>query len=209
MTLPIQRTNIVSGDIPPSFLRAARESNKVAIDIETTGLDYRTDQIGSIQLFDCVSRCVIVRPPYAADMKVMRELLADRQIAKTFHHAMFDLRFLRFRHGLTAVSVSCTKVAAKIVLGGEGPFSLSALVSRYLGIELDKSERTSDWLSVALSASQLEYALSDTLHLPRLLNLLMHDARRKRLTSTVKRSFDYIPVRVELDICGVGDVFVY
>src|SRR5688500_3235048 len=97
---------IVSGDVPQFFARAVEVSARAYLDIETTGLNYKKDKIGSIQLFDGASSVVVLRPPFAG-MKVLNGILSNRSIKKVFHHAMFDLRFLRVGLGARAESICC------------------------------------------------------------------------------------------------------
>jgi hypothetical protein len=46
----IQQVDLVEGDVTSDFEPAARDAATVAWDIETSGLDWRLDQIGTCQL---------------------------------------------------------------------------------------------------------------------------------------------------------------
>lgn len=48
---------------------------------------------------------------------------------------------------------------------GQGSASLASLASSFLGLDLPKSDRLSDWSARPLSSSQLSYAVSDVAHL--------------------------------------------
>jgi len=137
-------------------------------------------------------------------------LLEDASIQKIFHHAMFDLRFLCYHWRVNAANVACTKIASKLIDPSrtEG-HTLASLLLQYLGISLDKTKRKSDWLSWALSESQLVYAGNDVIHLPELLSVLMRELQTRNLGDLAKRSFAHIPTQVQLDIAGYKNVYGY
>lgn len=201
------RAVISDGDLPKFFLRSLGDSS-VAIDIETSGLDFRNDEIGSIQVFSKIGKVCIIRPPFRK-MPRFAALLADGEKRKIFHHAMFDLRFLKYRFDFRLNNIACTKIAAKIVYPDLERHSLVDLIAIYFSESIDKTMQRSNWLSRELSQDQIDYAIRDVIYLPRLLNLLLRDARVTSAYGLIRKSFEYIPSRVELDIRNVGDVFTY
>lgn len=208
--IPAVHVETVSGDLMPDVVARvkARARPRIAVDIETSGLDFRIDEIGSIQVFDGQSTVSIIRPPFSS-LENLKGLFRDKEVLKIFHHAMFDLRFLRFKFGITSSNIACTKIAAKIAVSEDKNTSLRYLLNKYLGVEIDKSLQTSNWLSEVLSDDQIGYAIRDVYFLPKLLHVLTRDARQRKRGRLVIASFDYIPERVELDVQGIGDVFVY
>lgn len=199
---------VARGDIPSALVQRLQSSSasRIAIDIETSGLNFRDDKIGAIQVFDGQT-VYVVRPPFS--LKLLAETVSNENVVKIFHHAMFDLRFLAYKFGFVPKNIRCTKIAAKIVLDDLDRVSLTDIVHYYLGRELSKGQQTSNWMEAALTPDQLLYAARDVIYLPRILNLLMRDAARKRRQALVISSFKYIPTRVQLDISGQGDVFTY
>ncbi|NYF21841.1 ribonuclease D [Xanthomonas sp. JAI131] len=193
---------LCTGDLPveSSF------GDFVAIDIETSGLDFRFDRIGSIQVFNG-SLVYVVRPPFGTPER-LAGLLENPGIKKIFHHAMFDLRFICSNFIVNPKNICCTKVAAKIVDRDIEKHSLSLLLNKYLGVTLDKRLQTSDWVNGELSQAQLDYAARDTIYLRDLLCKIMEGASEGNLAE-IYSSFYYIPTRVSLDVAGVGDVFSY
>ena len=87
-------------------------------------------------------------------------LLADEMVVKVFHHAPFDLRWMSSRWDTPVATVACTKVASRLLrpdaAGQE--HSLRNLVAHHLGVNINKSERLSDWTQDELTPSQLQYA---------------------------------------------------
>jgi ribonuclease D len=137
-------------------------------------------------------------------------LLENPRIMKIFHHAMFDLRFLHYRWRLIPANTACTKIASKL-LTPERPegHSLASLTQQYLGVTLNKTWRTSDWLSSNLAPAQLEYAGNDVVYLSSLLQSLMSTLKGRGLDDLARRCFAHIPAQVQLDVRGYKDVFGY
>lgn len=198
-------------DVPTAFVDAAREHKAVAWDIETSGLDWRSERIALCQLLVKEHGLSIVkikkgrkRPPNLSKM------LRDKNIQKIFHHAMFDLRFLCYHWGIGANNIACTKIAAKLVDPGKSEgHTLANLVQQYLGVKLDKGARKSDWLTWGLSSEQLKYAGDDVKYLPDLLRILLQELDKKERRDLALRCFAHIPTQVELEIQGFRDVFGY
>lgn len=210
MTTPTPEFNLVEGDVSADFEWAVRDARIVAWDIETSGLDWRFDRIATCQLHvPNVGTQVIQVNGHQPDR--LRELLMSERVTKVFHHAPFDLRFMRHHWKAHARNVACTKILSKIVRpeATSEEHSLKPTLKRFLGVTLDKSQQTSNWLSASLSHEQLQYAARDVEYLVPLLETLMDEARGSGVADIAERTFAYIPTRVETDIRGCGDVFAY
>lgn len=197
-------------DVPKAFVAAAREHQAVAWDIETSGLDWKSERIGLCQLLVKEHGLSIVkikknrRPPNLA------AILRDASIQKVFHHAMFDLRFLCYHWDITAENIACTKIASKLLDPEKTKgHTLTALVERYLGVTLDKGSRKSDWLTWGLSPDQLKYAGDDVKYLPDLLDILLKELEKKNRRNLAMRCFAHIPTQVQLEIQGFKDLYAY
>jgi len=68
-------------------------SRRIAWDIETTGLDWRREKIGTCQLFAEAVGAVVVSVGEDRPSALAR-LIEDNTVEKVFHHAPFDLRFM-------------------------------------------------------------------------------------------------------------------
>lgn len=181
---------------------------QVAWDIETTGLNWRVDSIGTCQLTDG-SRTVIVQVDGRRPERLAA--LVESGVQKVFHHAMFDLRFMARGWGVVPAEIACTKIAAKILNPNAAPESrsLKSLLREKLGMSISKDQQRSDWLREELSADQLRYAAIDVAYLSRLLERLLDELREQGTLELALMSFEYIPTRVQLDLCGAEDVFTY
>jgi ribonuclease D len=198
------------GDIGPSLAEKLRESRVVGWDIETSGLDWSTDRIGTCQLYSDQTGPVVLQLNGRVPMKLC-DLLRDTSVTKVFHHAMFDLRFMRAQWGVQACNVRCTKIAAKLLFP-EAPaeeHTLKSLLRRLENVELTKAERTSDWLSPDLTREQIEYAADDARYLLPLMGTLTRISRDRGLAGLLEHCFDHIPTRVELDVRRYSDIYLY
>jgi ribonuclease D len=192
-------------------LNASREHGSVAWDIETSGLDWRSERIALCQLLVANHGLSVVKIRKSRRKpQNLVSLLQDNSVQKVFHHAMFDLRFLCYHWNTSVQNIACTKIAAKLLdpekVQGH---TLSNLVREYLGVELDKSSRKSDWLTWGLSPEQWRYAGNDVRYLPDLLDRLLRELEKKDRYDLAKRCFAHIPTQVQLEIQGFRDLYGY
>lgn len=203
-------THLYHADLDESFLELCRAQGEVAWDIETSGLDWRTDRIATCQI--AAGKAVaVVRFSGRERPKRLVALLEDDAVMKVFHHAPFDLRFMSYQWQAVPTSVACTKVASKILDPqlDNGEHSLMPILARRLGVQISKAQQRSNWLAEELTAAQLDYAAADVRHLLSLLTSELKEARQRGLEHLIRRSFDYLPSRVALDLLGAGDVYAY
>ena len=167
------RTTLREGDIGESVAALFRASGRVAWDIETSGLDWNSHKIGTCQLYAPETVPIVVQLNGAVPRRLC-DLLRDSSVIKVFHHAPFDVRFMRAQWGVQADGVKCTKIASKLLfpeLPNEA-HSLEALLQRVTSVQISKDARTSDWLTEKLSDEQIEYASADVRYLLPLIDTL-------------------------------------
>lgn len=200
----------VERDLSADHLDAARRRGKVAWDIETTGLDWREDVIGTCQLYVPGGDTIIVQIGPEVPLR-LAELLTDDSVTKLFHHAMFDLRFMSHAWDAGPRNVACTKVAAKILHGNDpdATASLKGLLELHLGVKLDKAQQVSDWTAMELTEEQLAYASGDVLHLFDLLDRLEADLGREGCLELARACYAHIPTRLSLDLLDLPDIYIH
>jgi ribonuclease D len=98
------------------------------------------------------------------DMAPLRDLLLDRSTVKVLHAATQDLEIFLDKMKEVPGPIFDTQIAASVCGLGEQP-GYAKLVSRLLGIEVDKASQATDWSIRPLTTRQLDYALSDVTHL--------------------------------------------
>jgi ribonuclease D len=198
------------GDLDEALISEVKRCGVVGWDIETSGLDFHSDKIGTCQLH-VPTVGVIVVTVNGVRPEGLASLLEDPNVTKVFHHAPFDVRFMLAQWGARATSVKCTKIASKLVFPDlpSGDHSLQELLLRVASIKIEKGERLSNWMAESLSSSQIAYAADDVQHLLPLIDRLESLARDDGILKLLRECFEHIPVRAELDVRGYADVFSY
>lgn len=206
------RAVVRTGDLASKDLCLCVSGGSVAIDTETSGLDWREADLLLVQVYvPSAEVTFLVRYPHRAAPR-LRHVLELASVDKIFHHARFDLRFLQQHLEVEATSVHCTKVLSRIINGGTPPpsqHSLKSLVSEHLGIQLDKTQRLSDWSAESLTDEQVMYAANDVQFLPALFDRLYEEAASMGIAHLAEAAFAFLPTRVELDFREVDDPFAY
>ncbi|MBA2662853.1 MAG: ribonuclease D [Bradymonadaceae bacterium] len=202
---------VTKGDLPEAALDKAAIGGLVGIDTETSGLDWANDRLGLVQVFVPALHTVYLIHPTAETPARLVTLLKSESWVKVFHFALFDLRFLAARWGITPLNIRCTKVASKLLAPAQKKHSLADLVKARLGVELDKtpSIRTSDWTNDELSETQLQYAALDAVYLPALFELLEVELQEADLAELASQSFSFLPTQLRADLLGVEGLFSY
>lgn len=145
-------------------------ADRVGCDTETSSLSADTGRLFSIQFSDG-DFSVLVPVSEGVPPGPMAEILRDRSVVKVFHNARFDLDFLASA-GLAVENVFCTMTAEKLITkGANQSASLSETLYRYFAIDIDKTLRkrfNRNWNGI-WTDELVDYALSDVVHLPRLM----------------------------------------
>lgn len=175
----------------------------VAVDCETMGLHPARDRLCLVQLSSGDGEAHLVQiAPGQSEAPRLAALLGDPAVLKLFHFGRFDIAALKHAFGVLTAPVYCTKIASKLVRTYTDRHGLKDLVRELLGVELDKSEQSSDWGSGQLSETQLRYAARDVLHLHALRARLDAMLEREGRGALAQACFDFLPVRAELDLAG-------
>jgi len=139
-------------------------------DTETSGFDPRLGRLYSIQFSDGEFN-VLVPLNEGVELGQLGDILANERIVKIFHNAKFDIEFLSAA-GYAVRSVFDTMIAEKVLTRGAGQSaSLAETLYRYFAVDLDKSQRVKfgrKWDGI-WTPELIDYALSDVVHLPRLM----------------------------------------
>jgi len=201
---------LLRNDLDEALASAFSSAGRIAWDIETSGLDPRTDRIGTAQLHAPAVGTVVVQVGAAVPQRLCR-LLADPAVCKVFHHAMFDLRFMVAQWDAQPARIACTKIASKLLTPqlANNCHSLQSLLASYLGVEISKDQRLTDWLAPELTPAQLAYASRDVTYLIPLLSELEQRLHEAGLAGIYQACLDFLPTRVRLELGDWPDVFAY
>ena len=185
-------------------------ADQVAVDTETTGLDLNRDRLCVVQLSAGDGDAHLVhfpRPEYKAPN--LCRLLANENVTKLFHFARFDVAMLGQAMNVICRPVYCTKIASKLVRTYTDRHGLKDLCRELLGVDLSKQQQSSDWGADELSSQQLDYAANDVLHLHHLHGVLQDMLAREGRDHLAQASFDYLPIRAELDLAGWSETDIF
>jgi len=121
-----------------------------------------------IQIADTEEAAAIDPKAPGLDMTPLLELLVNNEdVLKVFHAGGQDLEIIYNMTGTTPHPLFDTQVAA-MALGQGEQIGYSNLVDSWLGIQIDKGARFTDWSRRPLDNRQIEYAIGDVTHLARI-----------------------------------------
>lgn len=129
-------------------------------------------QVGS------VSECAII-DPLAPEISLSPffALMQNPGVLKVFHSGRQDIEIIYNLSGKIPTPVFDTQIAGQVTGFGEA-ISYENMVKHILHIELDKTNRLSDWSSRPLKEKQLEYALADVTHLVHIYEYLRDELKK-------------------------------
>lgn len=198
--------HLIEGDLSLDLLEAYLQSEYLAIDTETMGLNPHRDRLCLIQLCNEHDRVTVIRVT-TLQMPRLVELLQAPRPMKIFHFGRFDLAMLRKNLGVRIESLYDTKVASKLARTYTSAHGLKDLVRDVLGFTLDKSAQQTDWGSPNLSSQQLEYSANDVRYLIQLKSRLDEMLSREGRLDLAHECFAHLPTLADLDLAGWTGLF--
>ncbi|MEZ5379424.1 MAG: HRDC domain-containing protein [Acidimicrobiales bacterium] len=150
-----------------AVLEQAAAHDRYAIDTEFHREKTYFPQVALVQL--AWADQVALIDPLAVDLGPMAELL-DSDSVCVMHAGTQDLEVLDLACGTVPTTLFDTQVAAGFL--GIATGSLASLLDIYLGVQLAKGDRLTDWLQRPLTNDQLAYAAGDVDNLLDLAGLL-------------------------------------
>ncbi|MGL4543680.1 MAG: ribonuclease D, partial [Polymorphobacter sp.] len=125
------------------------------------------------------------------DLKPLLDLLVEEPVLKVFHAGGQDLEIIYNLTGKTPFPLFDTQIAA-MALGQGEQVSYTNLVASFLGIQIDKGARFTDWARRPLNDRQIDYAIGDVTHLaalfPKMLAKLVKTGRGNWLDDEMARA---------------------
>ena len=137
-----------------------------------------------IQLADPKGNAFAV-DPLISDINLVPffDLMNNEKVPKVIHAARQDIEIFFYLTGTAPRPIFDTQVAAMVCGFGEAA-SYETLARKLANTRIDKSFRFSDWSARPLQTRQLEYALADVTHLPKI-----YDTLQKQLIRTGRGSW--------------------
>ncbi|MBN2254192.1 MAG: ribonuclease D [Deltaproteobacteria bacterium] len=171
-----------------SARRAICSSTAIAVDTEYDSFRYFREKLCLVQIMSG-KRAYLFDPLLGLDFSFLGDVFADVRVTKIMHAGDNDVRILSRDYGFFFRNIFDTYRAASLL--GCQQLSLSKVVHRYLGIELEKSKKMqrSQWETRPLSEEQLLYAVMDTKHLGALYQVLDDVLSSQNLKEKAYESF--------------------
>ena len=180
-----------------------RDEKVLGIDTETTGLDCHLHKLRLIQIASQNNPTLII-DCFKCDVKLLQPLLLNASV-KIFHNAKFDIQFLMSKGLEVSQTIFDTQLAHQLVNSGKANIkaSLKVIASEYLGIELSKEERLTDWSKEELTEAQLRYSSIDAKILLRLREILRDKLVSASLVRVAKIEFDCVLAVAMMEFNGM------
>ena len=185
--MPLNPLALIRRPMPPmlitdsaelaSLCRKFSRRNFVGVDTEFLRRSTYRPRLCLVQLSSGNTAAAVDVLAPGIDLAPLFDLILNPRVTKVFHSASQDLEIFHLVLGEVPQPVFDTQIAAMMCGFGEQP-SYAKLVEEFAGIELTKSAQQSDWSRRPLTASQIEYAVQDVVHLGRIYNLLSKRLRK-------------------------------
>ena len=159
---------IESTDALSAWLNAV-DGGPIALDTEADSFHHYREKVCLVQL-TAADRHALVDPLASIDLAPLAGPLSARSTRKLLHGADYDIRLLTRDFGFVIAGLTDTMISARLL--GEPALGLAALLTKYLGVTLDKSYQRADWSKRPLTPAMREYAIEDTRHLAALSSIL-------------------------------------
>ncbi|WP_375661905.1 ribonuclease D [Bartonella sp. OC16QHHD] len=186
------------------------QTDAVAIDTETLGLQPHRDRLCVVQLSSGDGTADIIQIAKGQkNAPNLVKLLEDKAVVKIFHFGRFDLAILAHTFGVMPEAIFCTKIASKLTRTYTDRHGLKEICNELLNVNISKQQQSSDWAAETLSQAQIEYAASDVLYLHRLKVIFEERLRREERENVAKACFQFLPMRARLDLLGWAEVDIF
>lgn len=190
---------------------------KWSLDVETfgsnsgDGLNPWKGDIRLIQIGLPNGKVLMVDLGHSADRRplpepfgsLLKRKLRDPHDQKLGHNLKFDLLWLAVKFGFKGRSLRDTMLASEVIWAGlRCKHGLKAVAER-LGLEVDKTEQTSDWGATDLTHAQLEYAAKDARIVHQIWNTLWAKACGEGVEKQIRGECGALPAFVEMELTGM------
>lgn len=203
-------------------VRYFSDKKVIGLDVETTDFEPWVGDLSLIQISDGENTVVVDVFALFEEAGIdrsevekgralfteLKTLLENPEVKVVIHNAKFEHKWLVDKCGIFCNSVFDTFLAAQLVdfnsdNDPKRAHNLAAVMRRYVGEDLDKTEQKSDWSVRPLTQEQLEYAALDVIFLPKLREELIQPLASKELLRVAKIEFDAVGVVAKMELRGV------
>ncbi|HYZ48234.1 MAG TPA: ribonuclease D, partial [Sphingomonas sp.] len=165
---------ITDSDTLAELCARLAKSRFVAVDTEFMRENSYWPDLCLIQIADENEAAAVDPKAEGLDMKPLLDLLVDNEeVLKVFHAGGQDVEIIYNLTGKTPHPIFDTQIASMAIGQGE-QIGYSNLVDNWLGIQLDKGARFTDWARRPLDKRQIDYAIGDVTHLVRIFPMIIN-----------------------------------
>lgn len=167
---------VTEGRILEHALQPFWKTRQVALDLEADSLYHYREKVCLIQL--ATSGCRLVVDPLSLDdFSPLKQLLGSPEVEKIVHGGDYDIRSLFRDFQISVNNLFDTEVASRFT--GRCQTGLDAVVKDHFGVELNKKFQKKDWSQRPLPQEMIQYAVSDTIYLIPLAEILKEELLSK------------------------------
>ncbi|MGB7411319.1 ribonuclease D [Sphingopyxis granuli] len=155
------------------FVDLIKDSDFIAVDTEFMRENTFWPELCLIQIADSNHAAAIDPMAPGIDLQPLLDLLVDNEdVLKVFHAGGQDVEIIFNLTGKTPHSIFDTQIG-QMALGQAEQVGYSNLVEAWLGVQLDKGARFTDWSRRPLDKRQIDYAIGDVTHLAKIFPMML------------------------------------
>ncbi len=155
------------------FCDLIRNSDFIAVDTEFMRENTFWPELCLIQVADRDHAAAIDPLAPGMDLKPLLDLLVDNEdMLKVFHAGGQDVEIIFNLTGKTPHPIFDTQIG-QMAIGQAEQVGYSNLVEAWIGLQLDKGARFTDWSRRPLDKRQIDYAVGDVTHLAKIFPMML------------------------------------
>ena len=187
-----------------SVINYCKDKKVLAVDTETTGLNYLDAKLIMLQIGDDNMQFVI--DTRYIDISPLKSILEDTNIIKVLHNVKFDYKFL-MKHNIRLNNVWDTMLTSQVIhCGKQMSHSLLNVLERELDIVMDKSVRA-NFISKGsdeFTESEIVYGAKDVEYLVQLYNTQTITVIQHNLIKIVELENNAALAYADIEYNGIG-----
>jgi len=186
-------------------IAALQGSTHLFVDIETTGFNFLSDTILSIQVAkDSTDQWVFLTKDDQGAIPSLFDMLNSADIM-VGHNIKFDLKFLRTHGYHITIPIYDTMLCEQILVNGTNlRAGLDSVVQRYCQVKLDKTIRKQFTLGHELTPQQITYAADDVKYLKPIMMTQIAELKKTNLMKIAKLECAAALAFLEIEHNGLG-----
>ncbi|WP_422061729.1 ribonuclease D [Sphingopyxis sp.] len=155
------------------FVDLIKGSDFIAVDTEFMRENTFWPELCLIQVADTDHAAAIDPMAAGMDLKPLLDLMVDNEdVLKVFHAGGQDVEIIFNLTGKTPHPIFDTQIG-QMALGQAEQVGYSNLVEAWIGLQLDKGARFTDWSRRPLDKRQIDYAIGDVTHLAKIFPMML------------------------------------